>query len=175
MQKQLMLFRRAVANFNIAQNTILSALNIVWMKPYHCTRLRLSVLCKLWTEPFKKVKILCEAMIDLEKNFWMIYSNTRLRTHETLPLRSVLRPEKNINNEMGSLCANIYLQPIHVHVAHYQIPIKITAFSMHPPWKGFLFKYMWRIKYANTPKLVAPFFCVDPTFPFQFPCTKIKL
>jgi len=57
-------------------------------------------------------------------------------------------------------------------VAHYQIPIKITAFSMHPPWKGFLFKYMWRIKYANTPKLVAPFFCVDPTFPFQFPCKK---
>jgi hypothetical protein len=31
---------------------------------------------------------------------------------------------------------------------------------------------MWRIKYANTPKLVAPFFCVDPTFPFQFPCKK---
>ena len=42
-----MLFRGAVVNFNIVQTIFSSAFNIVWMKPYHCTRLRLPVLCKL--------------------------------------------------------------------------------------------------------------------------------
>ena len=36
---------------------------------------------------FNKMQILCEAMIGLEKSFWMIYSNTHLRTRETLPLK----------------------------------------------------------------------------------------
>jgi hypothetical protein len=33
--------------------------------------------------PFKKVKILCEAMLGLEKSFWLIFSNTHLRTRES--------------------------------------------------------------------------------------------
>ena len=49
-----MLFRGAVANFNIAQTIFTSAFNIVWTKPYHSTMLRLPVLCKLWTDPLKK-------------------------------------------------------------------------------------------------------------------------
>ena len=39
---------------------------------------------------FKKVKILCEAMIGLENSFWLIYSNTHLRTRETLPLMAAV-------------------------------------------------------------------------------------
>jgi len=42
-----MSLRWAVANFNIAQPTFTSAFNIVWIKPYHSTRVRLPVLCKL--------------------------------------------------------------------------------------------------------------------------------
>ena len=45
--KKFMSFRGAVANFNIAQPTFSSAFNIVWIKPYHSTRVRLPVLCKL--------------------------------------------------------------------------------------------------------------------------------
>ena len=63
-----------------------SDFNIVWMKPYHCTRVRLPVLCKLWTNPLINLKLLCEAMIGLKENFRLIYSNTHLRTRETLPL-----------------------------------------------------------------------------------------
>ena len=51
-----MLFRGAVANFNIVQTIYTSAFNIVWTKLYHSTRLRLPVLCKLGTDPLKKVK-----------------------------------------------------------------------------------------------------------------------
>jgi len=42
-----MSLRGAVANFNIAHPTFTSAFNIVWTKPYHRTRVRLPVLCKL--------------------------------------------------------------------------------------------------------------------------------
>ena len=40
----------------------------------------------MWDTPFNKVKILCDAMIGLEKSFPLIYSNTHLITRETLPL-----------------------------------------------------------------------------------------
>jgi len=33
-----------------------SDFNIVWLKPYHSTRVRLPVLCKLWTNPLKNLK-----------------------------------------------------------------------------------------------------------------------
>jgi len=55
-KKKFILFRGAVAIFNIAQTIYTSAFNIVWTKPYHSTRLRLPVLCKLWTDPLKKLK-----------------------------------------------------------------------------------------------------------------------
>ena len=54
--KKLMSLRGAVANFNIAQPTFTSAFNIVSIKPYHSTRGRLPVLCKLWTNPVINLK-----------------------------------------------------------------------------------------------------------------------
>ena len=36
--------------------------------------------------PFNKIKILCEAMIGLEKSFGMMYSNLCLNSRETVPL-----------------------------------------------------------------------------------------
>ena len=56
--KKFMWVRGAVANFNIAQPTFTSAFNIVWIKPYHSTSVRLPVLCKLWTNPLINLNFL---------------------------------------------------------------------------------------------------------------------
>ena len=80
--------REAVANFNI------------FLRFQYCldkNHIIVQGFLLIMNWPFKKVKILCEAMIGLEKSFWMIYSNTHLRTRETLPL-------KGLQHKISELC-----------------------------------------------------------------------
>ena len=61
--------------------------NIVWTKPYHWTRVRLPVFCKLWTDSLINLKFYARRRSSLKIHFdWYIGSNTHLRTRETLPL-----------------------------------------------------------------------------------------
>ena len=41
--------------------------------------------------PFNKMKILCEAAIDLEKSSQMVYSNIGLNSRETVPLNAIFK------------------------------------------------------------------------------------
>ena len=40
----------------LRNSTFSSDFNIVWIEPYHCTRVHLSVFCKLWTDPLINLK-----------------------------------------------------------------------------------------------------------------------
>ena len=82
--------QRGCCEFQYCGNThfpaisILSGQNHIIVQGCAC----LFLLIVNW--PFKKVKMLSEAMIGLEKSFLLIYSNTHLRTRETLPLKKCL-------------------------------------------------------------------------------------
>ena len=79
--------QRGCCEFQYCGNTHFPVISILYGQN-HIIVYKVAPACFLlivnW--PFKKAKILWEAMIGLEKSFWMIYSTTHLRTRETLPL-----------------------------------------------------------------------------------------
>jgi len=49
--------------------TFTSAFNIVWMKRYHCTRVRITVFCTLWTNPWINLKFYARWRFSLKRPF----------------------------------------------------------------------------------------------------------
>ena len=51
-------------------HTFTSAFNIVWMKPYRCSRVLMTVFCKLWTNPLINLKFYAKQRFSFTRAFY---------------------------------------------------------------------------------------------------------